>query len=174
MCTNRYSSVLKALQEAEWIKLVGVVHPLEPHINIEHLAQKTPNSVTRILYKKDSHSNTVNCIKALRPDVLITHSFQYILPNEYLAICAGINLHPSKLPLYPGINPWMEQYRDRVKSGGYTVHVLDRVADSGEILKQVEFPWPSYIENLEYFADQMLQQYGVPLLLQTLSSMKAL
>lgn len=171
LCTNRYSSVLKALQAADGVDLVGVVHPLEPRKNVEYLMQEIPEYIPRIIYQRDRDSNTVTRIKALRPDLLITCSFQYVLPDEYLSMCAGINLHPSMLPLYPGLNPWIEQYKDRVKSGGYTVHILDRIADAGEILGQAAFPWPSHIDNLERFADQMMRQYGVPLLLRTISSM---
>jgi len=174
LCTNRYSSVLKALQAAEETELVGVIHPLAPRKNIERLIQEISENIPRILYQKSNHSKTVNHIKALRPDVLITCCFQHILPDEYLSICAGVNLHPSMLPLYPGLNPWMEQYRDRVRSGGYTVHTLDNIVDSGEILGQVAFPWPPHIDNLEHFAELSMQQYGAPLLLRILTSMRIL
>lgn len=171
LCTNRYSSVLKALLSTDEIDLIGVVHPMEPRIKIAHLMREIPENVPGIVYQKVGCPDTFNRIKALRPDVLITYSFQYILPDEYLSICTGINLHPSLLPSYPGLNPWIEQYNDRVQSGGFTIHKLDKIADAGEILGQIAFPWPSHIDCLELFSEQMMQQYGSPLLMKTLTSM---
>jgi phosphoribosylglycinamide formyltransferase 1 len=55
-----------------------------------------------------------------------------------------INLHPSLLPKYPGVEAWTQALAAGEKVTGCTVHYVDARIDSGEIIAQREVPiWPN-------------------------------
>lgn len=176
VCTNRVSPVLTALLSSEGVETVAVMYPVEPREQVAQLLTALPDGVSRIPYRKGDDAETLRAIRVLEPDVLLTYSFQHILPAPYFSFCVGINLHPSLLPAYPGLNPWMEQWRDGVHTGGFTVHRLAEQVDSGAVLGQVAFPWPSKTEraDLNAFIDFSLRQYGAPLLMEVLTSLSVL
>ncbi|WP_124054069.1 phosphoribosylglycinamide formyltransferase [Arcanobacterium ihumii] len=51
-----------------------------------------------------------------------------------------LNIHPSVLPDYPGVNAIRRAYADQVDSG-VTVHWVDSGIDTGAVIAQVRVPW---------------------------------
>ena len=51
-----------------------------------------------------------------------------------------INIHPSMLPAFPGLEAWKQALTAGVASTGVTVHYVDNGMDTGEILAQREVP----------------------------------
>lgn len=51
-----------------------------------------------------------------------------------------LNLHPSLLPAYPGLNAIERAFADRVLWSGVTVHFVDEGHDSGPIVAQMPVP----------------------------------
>jgi len=50
-----------------------------------------------------------------------------------------INIHPSLLPLYPGIHSYERAFNDQVSESGVTLHLVDEGMDTGPILMQEKF-----------------------------------
>lgn len=75
------------------------------------------------------------------PDMLVTYRCPCIIPQRFweTPMSGSYNIHPSLLPQYPGMNPWEEIFRDRVKISGVTIHRLSCNVDSGEIVMQKSF-----------------------------------
>lgn len=73
--------------------------------------------------------------------VLLTYRCPYLIPEELFARPSqgAYNIHPSLLPSYAGLNPWTEIFRDGVRHSGVTLHRLEPVADSGEIIASAGF-----------------------------------
>lgn len=51
-----------------------------------------------------------------------------------------INIHPSLLPAFPGLDAWRQAVAAGAAKSGCTVHYVDSGMDSGEIIAQAEVP----------------------------------
>ena len=51
-----------------------------------------------------------------------------------------INIHPSLLPKFPGLEAWRQALEARETVTGCTVHFVDEGMDSGEVIAQAEVP----------------------------------
>ena len=51
-----------------------------------------------------------------------------------------INIHPSLLPAFPGLEAWKQAVEANAKKSGCTVHYVDGGMDTGEIIAQAEVP----------------------------------
>ena len=65
---------------------------------------------------------------------LLSASFIQAFPNRVL------NIHPSLLPAFPGLDAHRQALEHGVKITGCTVHVVDEFLDSGPILIQAAVP----------------------------------
>jgi len=77
-------------------------------------------------------------IKACAPDVVVLAGFMRVLKPGFLDAFAGqiINLHPSLLPSFPGLDGIGQAWRRGVKVTGCTVHYVTPEVDGGPIIDQ--------------------------------------
>lgn len=82
-------------------------------------------------------------LSALKPDLILSFSFPWLLPPELLATArlGAINLHPAVLPAYRGPNA-IRQFYDAAPRIGATMHWIDNSFDTGPILSQHSAPLP--------------------------------
>jgi phosphoribosylglycinamide formyltransferase 1 len=79
---------------------------------------------------------------ALQPDLIVLAGYMQILEPEFIAIFPGriINIHPSLLPLYPGLHTHERAIKALDQRHGCTVHVVDSGVDTGPIIAQAAVP----------------------------------
>ena len=72
------------------------------------------------------------------PDLVVLAGFMRVLKPGFLGAFAGkiINLHPSLLPSFPGLDAIGQAFRRGVKITGCTVHAVTAEVDGGPILGQ--------------------------------------
>ena len=77
-----------------------------------------------------------------------------------------INIHPSLLPDYPGLNSIQRAFEDGVSKTGVTVHVVDSGMDTGPIIAQrgVEIKETDTLEALEERVHQVEHELYVEVL----------
>ena len=75
-------------------------------------------------------------------DLIVMAGFMRILKGEFLRAFANrvVNIHPSLLPAFPGLEAWKQALDYGVKVTGCTVHFVDQGIDSGPILGQETVP----------------------------------
>jgi phosphoribosylglycinamide formyltransferase 1 len=73
-----------------------------------------------------------------RPDLVVLSGFMRILTPVFVDAFAGrlINVHPSLLPSYPGLDTHRKAIDDGVKLAGCTVHFVNGELDGGPIIAQ--------------------------------------
>ncbi len=80
----------------------------------------------------------IAAINACQPDLLVLAGFMRVIKPGFLEAFAGkiINLHPSLLPSFPGLDGIGQAWRRGVKVAGCTVHYVTQEVDGGPIIDQ--------------------------------------
>ena len=77
-----------------------------------------------------------------RPDIICLAGFMRILTPGFVAAWQGrmLNIHPSLLPAFPGLDTHARALAAGVKLHGCTVHLVTHEMDAGPILAQAAVP----------------------------------
>jgi phosphoribosylglycinamide formyltransferase 1 len=81
-------------------------------------------------------------IDSYQPDLVVLAGFMRILTTKFVTRYHGklINIHPSLLPAYGGLNTHARALQDGVKIHGCTVHFVTTDLDQGPIIIQAAVP----------------------------------
>jgi len=84
----------------------------------------------------------IEAIQAAQADLVVLAGFMRVLKPKFLGTFAGriINLHPSLLPAFPGLDGIGQAFRAGVKVTGCTVHRVTLEVDAGKIIEQASVP----------------------------------
>jgi phosphoribosylglycinamide formyltransferase-1 len=86
----------------------------------------------------EGEASFIAALNAAQPDLVVLAGFMRVLKPAFLNAFAGkiINLHPSLLPAFPGLDAIGQAFRRGVKITGCTVHYVTLEVDGGPILEQ--------------------------------------
>ena len=92
------------------------------------------------LSKKRFETELQNNLEKLKPDLICLAGFMKILSPFITKKWKNkiINVHPSLLPLFKGLNTHERALKAGVKKSGCTIHFVDESLDGGPIIAQVE------------------------------------
>lgn len=86
----------------------------------------------------EGEARFIAAVRGAQPDLVVLAGFMRVLKPGFLNAFAGkiINLHPSLLPSFPGLDGIGQAFRRGVKITGCTVHFVTAEVDGGPILDQ--------------------------------------
>lgn len=127
----RVSAVLSNRPDAQ-----GLAHAQArglPTVIVDHAAHQTRESFDAALG---------NAIDRFAPDTIVLAGFMRILTAAFCERYAGrlLNVHPSLLPSYTGLDTHARALADGVKFHGLTIHGVTPSLDQGPILAQAVVP----------------------------------
>ena len=77
-------------------------------------------------------------ISEINPKLIVLAGFMKVLSPQFVKFFRGkvINIHPSLLPEYPGLNTHQRVLEDKKKIHGVSVHLVTEDLDSGPVIAQ--------------------------------------
>ena len=90
----------------------------------------------------DFDRQVVDLLQEYRVDWVCLAGYMRFLTGGFVSQFAGrvLNIHPSLLPAFPGLDAQYQALAHGVKVSGCTVHLVDENLDSGPILLQAAVP----------------------------------
>jgi phosphoribosylglycinamide formyltransferase 1 len=90
----------------------------------------------------DAELAYIAALQQAKVDLVALAGFMRILKGEFLRAFEGrvVNIHPSLLPSFPGLEAWKQAFEYGVKVTGCTVHFVDQGVDTGLIIAQQTVP----------------------------------
>jgi len=88
----------------------------------------------------DAERAVVAALREADVDLIALAGFMRVLKGEFLRVFEGriVNIHPSLLPSFPGLEAWKQALEHGVKMTGCTVHYIDDKIDHGQIISRRE------------------------------------
>lgn len=98
-------------------------------------------------------------IDSYQPDFVVLAGFMRILTEQFVNRYHGrlINIHPSLLPAYAGMNTHERALQDGVKIHGCTVHFVTPDLDLGPVIIQAAVP-VLYNDTAQILSERVLKQ----------------
>lgn len=84
----------------------------------------------------------IEALQGAQVDLIALAGFMRVLKGDFLRAFEGriVNIHPSLLPSFPGLEAWKQALEHGVKVTGCTVHFVEAGVDSGPIIAQKTVP----------------------------------
>ena len=99
---------------------------------------KIKKKVLNFENKKLSENNLLSILKKNNIEMICLAGFMKILSKNFIKKFKGkiLNIHPSLLPKYKGLNTHERALKNKEKYSGCTVHFVNSKLDSGKIILQ--------------------------------------
>ena len=140
-------ALIDAIQAGE-IPNTDVAVVISDHSEAEGLSKAQARGIEiRVIQRRgrsrEAHDREiVKELKTRNVDLVCLAGYMRILSGEFLAAYRGriLNIHPSLLPAFPGLDAQEQALKHRAKQAGCTVHFVDETLDGGPIIAQRAVP----------------------------------
>jgi phosphoribosylglycinamide formyltransferase-1 len=104
--------------------------------------QFIPPGKFRTKLDEEAERAFVSALQEAQVDLIVLAGFMRVLKGDFLRAFEGriVNIHPSLLPSFPGLEAWKQALDHGVKMTGCTVHFVDAGVDCGPIIGQQTVP----------------------------------
>jgi len=95
---------------------------------------------TKFKNRETFDQELIQVLDAYSPDLIVLAGFMRILSKVFVEKYLGklINIHPSLLPKYPGLETHKKVIENKETHHGVTIHYVDKTLDGGPICAQSE------------------------------------
>ena len=106
------------------------------------LGMPTEVFVSRGRKRQEHDADVIACLRAHRVGLVCLAGYMRLLSPEFVAAFPNriLNIHPSLLPAFPGLEAQAQAFAYGVKMAGCTVHFVDDSLDHGVIVVQRAIP----------------------------------
>ncbi len=96
----------------------------------------------RTKLEPDAETKLVALLQEAQVDLVILAGYMRMIKAPLLEAFPRriINIHPSLLPNFPGLEAWTQAVAAGAKESGCTVHYVDAGMDTGEVIAQANVP----------------------------------
>jgi phosphoribosylglycinamide formyltransferase 1 len=129
-------------------EIVAVISDVETAGILKHAADRNlparyiaPGKF-RTKLDEEAEAAYLEALRSAEVDLVVLAGFMRILKGDFLRVFDQrvINIHPSLLPSFPGLEAWKQALDYGVKVAGCTVHFVDQGVDTGAIIAQQAVP----------------------------------
>lgn len=92
--------------------------------------------------RQEHDAEIVAALRAYKVELICLAGYMRLLSSEFIEAFRGraLNIHPSLLPSFPGLEPQRQALEHGVLWTGCTVHFVDETLDGGPIIAQQVVP----------------------------------
>tara|TARA_R100000008_G_scaffold29295_1_gene16141 strand:+ start:336 stop:851 length:516 start_codon:yes stop_codon:yes gene_type:complete len=139
MCSGNGTNFENIVRTCTEDEVVLMVHN-KKHCGAKKRAQKLGISHCHI--KSGSENEIISLFQAWRVDLIVLAGWMRIISPDFIKAFPNriINIHPSLLPKYKGLNAVQQALDSGDAVSGCTVHYVTDELDSGKIIKQEIVP----------------------------------
>lgn len=96
----------------------------------------------RARLRREHDNEIVAALRAYKVELVCLAGYMRVLSTEFIEAFRGraLNIHPSLLPAFPGLDPQRQALEHGVLWTGCTVHFVDETLDGGPIIAQQVVP----------------------------------
>jgi phosphoribosylglycinamide formyltransferase-1 len=144
---SNMQAIVDAAYKENWAVNIAAVVSNRP--NAEGLVFARERNIPVAVVDHDAYASRLEFDRALQlvldqfsPDYVILAGFMRILTPEFVLHYKNrlLNIHPSLLPLFPGLHTHRQALAAGVLEHGATVHWVTEILDHGPILMQAKVP----------------------------------
>ncbi len=146
---SNFRAILEAIQAGHLAAEVSIVISDIPGAGILKLAEdagiptltlREPRYKTRL--SPEVEADLVSALKNAGVHLVVLAGYMRMVKAPFLDAFPRriINIHPSLLPKFPGLEAWRQALEAGESVTGCTVHFVDAGMDTGEILARAEVP----------------------------------
>ncbi len=140
-------ALLKATKAADYpAEIVGVISDKAEAGGLAKAAAEgiaTFAFVRKEFASKEAHEEAIlSQLEALSPDIICLAGYMRLLSGRFIQAYEGriINIHPSLLPLFPGLHTHQRAIDAGMRIAGCTVHFVTEGMDEGPVVGQAAVP----------------------------------
>jgi len=146
---SNFTAILNAIDHQTLKAQVGCVLSDQPDAGILETARKRGIPAQYIDPQRsggrlspEAENQFISALQNAKVDLVVLAGFMRLIRKPFIAAFPRriINIHPSLLPKFPGLDAWGQALEAGEKETGCTIHYVDEGMDTGEILGQRRVP----------------------------------
>jgi phosphoribosylglycinamide formyltransferase-1 len=140
---SNFKAILNAIHSGDLCADVSLVLSNKPEApGLEFARENNIHVEARLVSEFPSKDNyeqwLIRKLQNVAPDVIVLAGYMRVLGPQFIDAFPDtiINIHPSLLPAFKGLNAQKQALDYGVKFAGCTVHYVDHTVDGGQIIDQ--------------------------------------
>lgn len=102
---------------------------------------------------EDFESHLLKLVTSANYDLLLTYRCRFIIPAKIRKYCKRcINIHPTRLPEFAGLNPWIKVKDSGITASEVSIHDMTNQPDCGKIIATKNYSFDNF-EQARFIAD---------------------